>query len=91
MLSSVHDSSMAPPRKRNSNTDKEILKPLCIKEYNENRDTVDKAAIQITFSESLRKTIKWYKKLFPYNRSVDSQQLYFIQKYEASKPPAFPI
>jgi hypothetical protein len=40
--------------KRNSNTGKEILKPLCIKEYNENRRIADKAAMQITFLESLQ-------------------------------------
>lgn len=64
MLSSAHDSSLISTRKRNSNITSEFLKPLCVKEYNENRGAVDKTAMQITFSESLRNTTKWYKKLF---------------------------
>ncbi len=32
MLSTVHDSSMIPTGKKNSNTGEQILKPLCINE-----------------------------------------------------------
>ena len=40
------------------------MRLYCIKDYNEKRGIIDKATMQIKFSESLRKTIKWYKKLF---------------------------
>jgi hypothetical protein len=45
MFSPVHDSSMAPTWKRHSNTGQKILKPWCIKEYNENRGIVDQTAM----------------------------------------------
>jgi len=41
-------------KKRKSDTSDEILKPLCIIEYNKNRDIVDKSDMQIMFSESIR-------------------------------------
>lgn len=40
------------------------MKPLCVKEYNENRGLVDKYDMQISFSECIRRSIKWYKKFF---------------------------
>ena len=64
MLSTFHDSSMVLTGKRYLRTDEEILKPLCVKEYNQNRGAVDKSYMQMTFPESVRKSIKWYKKLF---------------------------
>jgi hypothetical protein len=64
VLSTVHDSSLIAVEKRKSNSSKEILIPLCIKEYNENRGIINKTAINMKFSESIRKTRKWYKELF---------------------------
>lgn len=60
MLLTVHNSSMVLTCKRNLLTGEEILKPLCVKEYNRNKGTDDKVYMQMTFSESLRKSVKWY-------------------------------
>jgi hypothetical protein len=92
MLSTVYDSSMVSTGKRNLLTGEEILKPLCVKEYNQNKGTVDNAYMQKTFSESLRKSVKWYKKLFFLcDGFIGSQRLYFIQKYTTTTSSALPI
>jgi hypothetical protein len=58
MLSTVHNSTMVLTEKRRSDTSDEILKPLCIIEYNKNRGIVDKSDMQITFSESIQKSFQ---------------------------------
>jgi hypothetical protein len=64
MLSTVHDSSMVSTGKKNSLTGEEILKPLCVKEYNQNKGAVDKSCMQMTFSESLRKSVNGTRNSF---------------------------
>ena len=66
MLSSVHTTEMVQSGKLNSRTKKPIMKPKCVSDYNLDMGTVDKVDMQISFSECLRKTIKWYEKLFFY-------------------------
>ena len=39
-------------------------KPLAIVEYNKNMGLVDKSDMQISFTDSTRQTIKWYKEFF---------------------------
>ena len=80
MLSTVHESSMVSTGKTNSLTDEEIMKPLCVKEYNQNKGAVDKSCMQMTFSESLRKSVKWYKKLFFYMMDVSVLNTYILFK-----------
>jgi hypothetical protein len=38
------------------------IKPFCVKKYSENVDLVDKYDMQISFSEYIRRSPKWYKK-----------------------------
>jgi hypothetical protein len=40
------------------------MKPHCIIEYNKNMRAVDKNEMMISSTEHLRKSLKWYKKLF---------------------------
>jgi hypothetical protein len=40
------------------------LKPICVKEYNENGGSVDKYDIKISFSECIRRSVKQYEKFF---------------------------
>ncbi|CAF2645478.1 unnamed protein product [Rotaria sp. Silwood2] len=64
MLSTLHEPIMVPTGKVHFVTKQEKLKPLCVKEYNENRGLVDKYDMQISFSECIRRSEKWYKKFF---------------------------
>src|SRR5688572_17177026 len=58
MLSTAHSANSV---KRARTTPK---KPKVIFEYNHNMGLVDKCDMQISFTESVWKTLKWYKKLF---------------------------
>ncbi|EFA01473.1 PiggyBac transposable element-derived protein 4-like Protein [Tribolium castaneum] len=42
----------------------EVKKPTCIVDYNANMGSVDKVDMLLSSVECLRKTIKWYKKIF---------------------------
>ena len=64
MLSTVHDSSMISTGRKNSATGEELLKPLCVKDYDQNRNAVDRSDMQMKFSKSLQESLKWYNKLF---------------------------
>ncbi|KAJ8968637.1 hypothetical protein NQ314_002197 [Rhamnusium bicolor] len=50
--------------KKDYKTGKAIIKPSCIIDYNENMGAVDKTDMLLSSVESVRKTVKWYKKLF---------------------------
>lgn len=63
MLTTLHPNEMAGTGK----TDKQgndIIKPICITTYNSNMGAVDKTDMLQSTTESLRKSIQWYKKVF---------------------------
>ena len=64
MISTIHGTEIIATKKTHYQTGRRISKPISIQDYNENRGLVDKSDMQISFSESLRKSLKWYKKLF---------------------------
>jgi hypothetical protein len=64
MLSTIHETNMVPTGKIDHITKNPRMKPICIKEYNENMGAIDKSDMQFSFSECIRKRIKWYKKFF---------------------------
>lgn len=80
MLSSAHTPEMVESGKLNSRTKRPIMKPKCISDYNLNMGAVDKVDMQINFSEYLRKTIKWYKKLFFHFLDLSVYNAYVLYK-----------
>jgi len=63
MLSTVYTPKMVSTNKCDRSGNK-LKKPQCILEYNVNMVLIDKSNMQISFNNSARKTIKWYKKFF---------------------------
>ena len=61
MLTSMHNSAM---QMTETNSNKEVEKPACVIEYNANMGGVDRTDMLLSTTESVRKTIKWYKKVF---------------------------
>ena len=57
MLSTIHETNMVPTGKIDHITKNPRMKPICIKEYNENMGAIDKSDMQISFSECIRKSI----------------------------------
>jgi len=64
MISSVHELGLINTGKRDYKTGKYRVKPTCIVNYNKNMGGVDQIDKTLSLTETIRKTIKWYKKLF---------------------------
>jgi len=58
MLSTVHNCAMVPQ------PDGKPSKPLAVLDYNSHMGLVDKSNMQMSFGNSTRHSMKWYKKLF---------------------------
>jgi hypothetical protein len=64
MLSTIHDKSMQNVGRQNRTTGDEIVKPRCVIDYNKNIGGVYLCDSVLHAYPSMRKTIKWYKKVF---------------------------
>ena len=64
MLSTIHEPKMINSGKIDYTTGEQIQKPISVKDYNENMGAVDRSDMQISYVECVRKTVKWYRKLF---------------------------
>lgn len=80
MLSTIHSTTYANSGKVDRNTGQEIRKPICIIDYNTNKGAVDQVDMQISFSECLRKSIKWYKKVFFHLLDIAVYNAFVISK-----------
>ena len=81
MLSTLHSNEL-------KNTDKKdkqnipIQKPTCVIQYNRNMGAVDRSDMMISSVDSLRKSMKWYRKLFFHIMDMcilNSQTLYNVK------------
>lgn len=63
-LSTIHTGEMQDSGKRDYRTGDRIMKPDVVLDYTQHMRTVDKSDMQIGNIECLRKSTKWYKKLF---------------------------
>lgn len=64
MLTTMHDDSMKKCDKINYKTKENILKPKCVIDYNGNMGAVDRSDLLLSSLSVMRKSVKWYKKLF---------------------------
>ena len=64
MLSSCHKPHVEETGKTNRQTGRTIIKPSCIVDYNQNMGAVDKSDMLLSSVECVRKSMKWYKKVF---------------------------
>uniref|UniRef100_L7M1S0 Putative tick transposon n=1 Tax=Rhipicephalus pulchellus TaxID=72859 RepID=L7M1S0_RHIPC len=64
MLSTMHGMELAEAEKVDRRTGEKKKKPQCVLEYNKKMGLVDKVDMQPSFSESIRKTMKWNKAIF---------------------------
>lgn len=64
MLSTMHENKIITLPKLDRKTGENIKKPLCVVDYNKNMGAVDRSDMLISSIDSMRKNIKWYKKLF---------------------------
>jgi hypothetical protein len=64
IISNIHRTEMTTIEKVNYQTDRQIAKPISVQDYNDNKGLVDQSEMQMSFSESAHKSLKWYKKFF---------------------------
>lgn len=64
MLTTVHRGNMEDSGKVDYKTNEPVMKPDCVIDYTKNMRLVDKSDAQIGTVECVRRTVKWYKKLF---------------------------
>lgn len=63
-LTTMHTLSFQATGKRDHRTGREVLKPSAVLDYNKNMGAVDKTDMLLSSVGSVRKSVKWYKKLF---------------------------
>ncbi|XP_050499979.1 piggyBac transposable element-derived protein 4-like, partial [Diabrotica virgifera virgifera] len=64
MLTTFHKDQMINVNKTNMKTGESVKKPECVVHYNQNMGAVDRTDMMLSSTECVRKTLKWYKKLF---------------------------
>ena len=64
MRSTIHSTAYENSSKAYQQTGEEVRKPVYILDYTKKMSTVDHVDMQISFSECIRKSVKWHKKLF---------------------------
>ncbi|XP_043473691.1 piggyBac transposable element-derived protein 4-like [Leptopilina heterotoma] len=64
MITTVHELDFCATGKKNFRTNEDIVKPTCVVEYNRNMGGIDNIDRQLSLTESVRKSMKWYRKLF---------------------------
>jgi hypothetical protein len=83
MLSTIHEPKMVNTGKTHYETNELIQKPASVKDYNENRGTVDRSDMQISSIECVRKTVKWYKKNFFHLLDIIVFNSYILHKQKS--------
>lgn len=64
MLTTLHKDTMTATKKIDRVTGNKYLKPECVVNYNANMGAIDKTDMLLSSIECVRRTMKWYKKLF---------------------------
>lgn len=64
MLTTMHRDEIVQLNKKDLKTNEFKKKPECVVDYNNNMGAVDRSDMMLSSTECVRKTLKWYKKLF---------------------------
>ena len=64
MLTGVHELELCATGKKIYLTNEDIIKPRCVPVYTQNMGGIDNVDRQLSITETVRKTMKWYRKFF---------------------------
>ena len=84
LLSTIHTGRMVDTGKVNRETQEPIMKPDVVIDYTKNMRLVDKSDMQIGSVECVRRTMKWYRKLFFH--AIDMSMLNAYNLYKLKHP-----
>lgn len=90
VLSSIHTLEFRATGKKNYKTNEDIIKPSCIDDYNKNMGKVDDIDRQLSMTETIRKCMKWYRKLFFHLTDLMLSDAHSLYKMLASNAMSFP-
>ncbi|XP_032687779.1 piggyBac transposable element-derived protein 4-like [Odontomachus brunneus] len=90
MLTSVHELEFRATGKKHYKTKEDIIKPTCVQDYNQNMGGIDNIDRQLSITESVRKTMKWYRKLFLHLIDLCLTNAHALYKMENEEPMSFP-
>ena len=90
MLTTVHEPEFCTTGKKHYQTNEDIIKPRCIHEYNQNMGGVDNVDRQLSITEIVRKTMKWYRKLFFHLIDLSLSNAHSLYKMKNEGPMPFP-
>ncbi|XP_046827843.1 piggyBac transposable element-derived protein 4-like [Vespa crabro] len=85
MLSTFHNNEFVSTVKKNYKTQEFINKPKCIVDYNNSMGAVDKCNMVISSIQSIRKSMKWYKKYFFHLLDIVVWNAYCLYKHKTHK------
>lgn len=86
MLSTIHDNAMEPSQRTNRNTGLPVIKPRAVLDYSKNMGSVDTADMLLSSIQCIRKTIKWYKKLFFHILDMHMLNSFFCYRHAKNIP-----
>ena len=91
MLSTVHEGKIVEMDKRKRGTEENVKKPDAILDYNINMRLVDKCDMQIGEIDCVRKSVKWYKKVFFHLMDMCVLNAYNLYLVKTGKRPSLRI
>jgi hypothetical protein len=85
MLTTCHTAELIETAKKNRKTGENKVKPKCVTYYSKNMGAVDRADMLLSSVQSIRKTMKWYKKLFFHFLDMAVLNAHFLQSAVTGK------
>jgi len=85
MLSSYHSAEYTETKRNHVKTGRPILKPSVVVNYNRVMRAVDKTDMILNSINTIRKTLKWYKKLFFHMLNLSIYNAYILYKITSKK------
>ncbi|XP_046588357.1 piggyBac transposable element-derived protein 4-like [Neodiprion virginianus] len=89
MLSSYHSAEFIETKRNDVKTGRPILKPTVVVDYNRVMGAVDKTDMILNSINTIRKTLKWYKKLFFHMVDLSIYNTFILYKITSKKNITF--
>ena len=89
VLTTVHKNTMVDTGKTNHATGNHIRKPEAVIDYTNKVRLIDKADMMVATVNTLRKTMKWYKKLFFNILDMALLNAYYLYLVKTGEKPPF--
>lgn len=90
MITTVHEVGFCLTGKKHWRTGEDIMKPVCVHEYNQNMGGIDNIDRQLSLTETIRKSMKWYKKFFFHLVDLSLTNAHVLYNQSTERKLSFP-